>query len=462
MKSFAEQVADLKATRESKTDEMKTVARASVDGGRSMDTAEQERFDTLQSEVKRLDDDIKRLSVLAELDAKTAAPVDQKHTSDRTPVQIRTPQEKREKGIGFARLARIKALTQIDRSNDPLQVARALYPADEELHSVFTKGNAIPAANTSTATWAGNLILDGGAIFTDFVEFLRANSLLGQISGRLRRIPFDTQVLVQATAGSASWVAEGAAKPLTQWTYTRAKLEPLKVAAIAAATKEMLGRASTAADALIRDELARAVNATIDGTFIGAAGGGSGVAAGIRNTITATTLPGATAGGAEAVRCDAATMMKMLVSNNQSLSGCFWVMPETVAVDLATMINPMGAPAFPGMTPTGGTFMGMPAFASQYVPVSDTDGSVVMLVKGDEIFLGDEGGVEVSMSDQASLLMDDAPQASMKSATTPAGASVVSMWQTNSVAFLVERTINWQRRRTQSLVWGYANWDDCA
>lgn len=461
MKSFAEQVADLKATRESKTDEMKTVARASVDGGRSMDTAEQERFDTLQSEVKRLDDDIKRLSVLAELDRKTADPVDPTKATDRAPVQIRPPQEKREKGIGFARLARIKALNEIDRQIDPLQMAQALYPNDEELHNMLSKA-AVPAANTSTATWAGNLLLDGGAIFADFVEYLRESSVLGQISGRLRRLPFDTQVLVQASAGGAKWVAEGAAKPLTQWTYTRAKLEPLKVAAIAAATKEMLGRASTAADALIRDELARAVNATIDGTFVGSAVGGSGTAAGIRYQNTAITLTGATAGGAEAVRCDAAAMMKTLVASNQSLNGCFWIMPETVAVDLATMINPMGAAAFPGMTPTGGTFMGMPAFASQYVPVSDTDGSVVMLVKGDEIFLGDEGGINVSMSDQASLLMDDAPAASMKSATTPTGASVVSMWQTNSVAFLVERTINWQRRRNESLVWGYANWADCA
>src|SRR5690606_21694316 len=84
----------------------------------------------------------------------------------------------------------------------------------------------------------------------------------------LRRLPFDTPVLVQGSAGSAAWVKEGAAKPLTQWTYTRTKLAPLKIAAIAAATKETLMRASIAADTLLRDELARAVAQTSDTKFM--------------------------------------------------------------------------------------------------------------------------------------------------------------------------------------------------
>src|SRR5690606_35156476 len=77
-----------------------------------------------------------------------------------------------------------------------------------------------------------------------------------------------TPVLIQGSGGSAAWVKEGAAKPLTKWTYTRTKLAPLKVAAIAAATKETLMRASIAADTLLRDELARAVGAAVDTTFI--------------------------------------------------------------------------------------------------------------------------------------------------------------------------------------------------
>lgn len=462
MKTFAEQVAALKATREAKFEEMKAVAQKSVDEGRSMDTAEQEQFDTLQSEVKRLDDDIGRLSTLAEMDKATAKAVDgadksnqsAKGGSNLVPVQVKNT-EKMEPGIGFARIARVKAIAHINHM-DPVQVAKSIYPDDERLNNLLAKA-AVPAANTGNAPWAGNLILDGGAYFADFVEYLRPRTVVGQISDRMRRLPFDTQVLVQGSGGAAKWVAEGAAKPLTQWTYTRTKLAPLKVATIAAATKEMLNRASAAADALIRDELSRAVGAAIDGTFVSADAAVSGESpAGIRNGVTGMTLTGD--GSIEGIRCDAAAMLKELVQDNLSIAGSFWVMPETVAIDLSSAINAFGAPAFPGVTPTGGTFMGLPVYTSQYLP-TDSSGSVVMLIKGDEIFLGDEGGVQVSMSDQASLVMDDAP--SMNS-TTPTPAQVVSLWQTNSVGFLVERFINFAKRRNQAVVWASVNWNACA
>lgn len=465
MKTFAEQVADLQATRAAKVEESKTIARKAADDGRSMDTGEAEQFDTLQGEIKRLDDDIARYSRLADIekaDKESAKPVDTKAKSeqialggsDRLPVQIKNT-EKLDAGIGFARVARVKAIAHINHA-DPIQVAKSLYPDDEALNKLLTKA-AVPAANTGNATWAGNLVLDGGAYFADFIEYLRPRTVVGQVSDRLRRLPFDTQVLVQGSAGSAKWVAEGAAKPLTQWTYTRTKLAPLKVATIAAATKEMLNRASAAADALIRDELTRAVGAAIDGTFVSADAAVSGESpAGIRNGVSGLALTGD--GSIEGIRCDAAAMLKELVQDNLSIAGSFWIMPETVAIDLSAAINAFGAPAFPGVTPTGGTFMGLPVFTSQYLP-TDSSGSVVMLIKGDEIFLGDEGGVQVSMSDQASLVMDDAP--SMNS-TTPTAAQVVSLWQTNSVGFLVERFINFAKRRSQAVVWASVNWNACA
>lgn len=465
MKTFAEQVADLQATRAAKVEESKTIARKAADDGRSMDTGEAEQFDTLQSEIKRLDDDIARYSRLADIekaDKDTAKPVDAKEKSEqiavggagKLPVQVKNTQNL-DAGIGFARVARVKAIAHINHA-DPIQVAKSLYPDDEALNKLLTKA-AVPAANTGNATWAGNLVLDGGAYFADFIEYLRPRTVVGQVSDRLRRLPFDTQVLVQGSAGSAKWVAEGAAKPLTQWTYTRTKLAPLKVATIAAATKEMLNRASAAADALIRDELTRAVGAAIDGTFVSADAAVSGESpAGIRNGVSGLALTGD--GSIEGIRCDAAAMLKELVQDNLSIAGSFWIMPETVAIDLSAAINAFGAPAFPGVTPTGGTFMGLPVFTSQYLP-TDSSGSVVMLIKGDEIFLGDEGGVQVSMSDQASLVMDDAP--SMNS-TTPTAAQVVSLWQTNSVGFLVERFINFAKRRSQAVVWASVNWNACA
>lgn len=471
MSNYAKQIADLQATRKAKADEMKALAERAAEQGRTMDTGEQEQFDELKAAVAQIDKNIANLRDLEAIekaeaaDAATAKAVsgDERAKSAVSvvrggDVQVKDT-TKLDKGIRFARMARVKALAFTGQAGtrNEVEIAQNLYPGDESLVKSIQKA-AVPAANTLSTTWAGNLINEGGVAFADFVEYLRERSLYGQISDRFRRLPFDAPVLVQSSGGTAQWVKEGDAKPLTQWTYTRAKLSPTKVAAIAAATKETLTRASANADAFLRDELARAVNACIDGTLISTAAAVQDESpAGLLNGTSPLTLTGD--GSVQGIRCDIAQFLKELVGDNLSVSGAFWVMPETVAIDLSLATNEVGAPAFPGITPNGGTLAGLPVFTSQYVP-TDSDGPVVALIKGDEIFLGDEGGVQVSVSDQASLLMDNAP--SMDS-TTPTGASaMVSMWQTNSVAFLVERFINWQKRRASAVVWAHVNWNACA
>src|SRR5690554_1716696 len=471
MSKYAKQIADLQATRKAKAAEMTELADKASEQGRTFDTGEQELFDTLKSEVVSIDKNISNLRDLEamekadEADAATAKAVSDEDKRKSTVSVQRNHAEakdttKLEPGIAFARMARVKALAFTGQAGtrDEVQIAKHVYPRDEKLVTTLQQKAAVPAANTQDDNWAGNLVIEGGGPFADFVEYLRERSLYGQISGRFRNLPFDAPVLVQGSGGSAQWVKEGEAKPLTQWTYTRAKLSPLKVAAIAAATKETLMRASVNADAFLRDELARAVNARIDGSLISdAAAVADESPAGLLNGTAPLTLTGD--GSVAGIRCDIAQFLKELVGDNLSVSGAFWVMPETVAIDLSLATNEVGAPAFPGITPNGGTLAGLPVFTSQYVP-TDTDGPIVALIKGDEIFLGDEGGIQVSVSDQASLHMDDAPT---MNSTTPTGSNaMVSMWQTNSVAFLVERFVNWQKRRASAVVWANVNWNACA
>lgn len=465
--TIAEQLAKLKATRAERQKRLTEIAQKSIDEGRSMNTAEAEEFDTAEGEVKALDADIERLSRLEAVQKATLAPATPSPSANepandggRTTVGVTVRNtQKLEPGIAFARMCRVKAIAHADLlgSRDQIVIAKKLYPDDTNLIAAIQK-SAVNAASTGSATWAGNLINEGGIAFADFVEYLRPRSLFGQISARFRNLPFDTPVLVQSTGGTAAWVKEGEGKPLTQWQYTRAKLAPLKVAAIAAATKETLMRASVAADTFLRDELARAVGARIDTTLISDDAAVTDESpAGLLAGTAALTLTGD--GSVQGIRCDIAAMLKELVGNNLSVAGAFWVMPETVAIDLSMATNEVGAPAFPGVTPTGGTLAGLPVYTSQYVPV-DSAGSVVALIKGDEIFLGDEGGLDVSMSDQASLLMDT--DATSMSSVTPAAAQLVSLWQTNSVAFRVERFLNWMKRRSTSVVWAQVNWDACA
>ena len=473
--NYAEHIARLEATRKEKSERMKAIQQKAIDEGRSKDTAEKEEFDTLDTDIKSLDADladVRKLKALEDADKATATPADDsaKRKATATPsAGIKTVQAKDttklEPGIPFARLARVKALASVGEikgvrfPNDPLAVAKMVYPQDDQLVSTIEKGN-VSAANTLTgsSTWAGNLINEGGVAFADFVEYLRPRTLLGQIGDRLRRLPFDTPVLVQGSAGSAKWVKGGAAKPLTQWTYTRTKLAPLKVAAIAAATKETLMRASIAADTLLRDELTAAIGTTLDATFISDDAAVTDESpAGILLNGTQVEVSGGTT--VADIRCDIQSFLTAFSDDNLSLAGSFWVMPERIAIALSLVVNEVGASAFPGITPTGGTFAGLPVFVSNNVP-NDSVGSTVALIKGSEIFLGDEGGVQVSMSDQASLLMTDDANANHNS-TTPTPSQVVSLWQTNSVAFLVERFINFQKRRNAAVAYATVGWSAC-
>lgn len=462
--TFAEQIAALVETRKEKAARMKEVAQQSAEESRSMDDAEAQEFDTLRDEIKRLDEDIARLKHLEDLerqDAATAKPAAEAARQNGSQPVINKGIEfsqakdtqKVEPGVSFARFARVKLLSHTD-SQPAEVVARSLYPADERLHAIVKA--PVEAANTQDPAWAGNLINEGAA-FADFVEYLRPRTLLGQIQPFLRNLPFDTPVLVQNTGGTASWVKEGEAKPVTKWSWARAKLVPLKVASIAAATEEQLRRASAAADMLFRDELARAVGATIDTTFAdpGVAPVTDESPGSIFNGVPPLTDHGDS--GIIGARCDIATMMNAHNDANLNFDGLFWVMSGRNAIALSQMTNEIGNLAYPTVTPTGGTLAGFPVYVSNYAP-TDSNGSFVALVKGSEIYIGDEDGFDVRVSREASLLMDSAP--SMDS-TEPTPAQLVSLWQTNSVGFLVERIINWQRRRAQAVAWMNVSWDAC-
>src|SRR5690606_12326698 len=139
---------------------------------------------------------------------------------------------------------------------------------------------------------------------------------------------------------------------------------------------------------LLRDELARAVNAAIDTTFVSDAAAVSDESpAGIRQGVNALSLIGD--GTIAGIRCDIATFLEERVGDNLTASGVFWIVSDATAIDLSMAVNEGGAPACPGVTPTGGALAGLPVYTSQYV-ADESEGPVVMLMKGDEIFLGDE------------------------------------------------------------------------
>lgn len=456
-KTLAEQISALEAKRAASAARMEEILQKAVVEGRTTTDEEQEEFDGLEAEVRQIDDDLKRFRALEKAKISTAKPVDgssQKAGSESrglAPVAIKAP--KPEPGIRFARFARTLGLAH-KLKRDPVAIAEELYSQrDPDVIGVIKA--AVQAVNTTTdAALIGN---EGG--FADFVEFLRPQTIVGRFGTggipSLRRIPFRVPLITQTGGGTGYWVGEGKAKPLTKPSFDRTELAPLKVANIAVATMEALRDSSPSAEQLIRDDLAAALAVRIDLSFIDPSNSGSsGISpASITNGVTPITSAGA---DADSVREDVRKAMGAFVAASNPLSSGVWIMSASTALALSLMVNPLGQAEFPGITMSGGTFFGLPVVVSEHI----TD--YVVLANAGDIWLADDGGVAVDISTEASLEMADNPTGSSVG-TPPTAVDLVSMFQTNSVAFRAERTLNWARRRStgvaliSDVAWGAAD-----
>lgn len=460
--SLADQIASLEAKRAANAAQMETILSKSADAGETTSADEQEEFDALEAEVQQIDADIKRFRSLERVKLASAqAPAGTKAADDVTrhpgtvPAQVRLS-EKLDKGIGFARLAKVKALAKLD-GESVRTVAKELYGESSAVFGIVNKA-PVPAGSTLDGNWAAPLYGEGTDVIADFVEFLRPRTILGRFGQggvpSLRAVPFNVPLVGQTEGGEGYWVGEGRAKPLTRFGYERNILEIFKVANIAVVTEELLRRSSPAAEAMLRDQLAAAIAARLDIDFINPAKAAvAGVSpASITNGLTPVTSAG---GDADAVRSDVRALMATFIAANNAPTSGVWIMGSTTALALSMMVNPLGQAEFAGISMMGGTFQNMPAIVSDYIPAG-----TIVLANANDIYLADEGGMQVDMSREASLEMADNPA---HNSTTPTpSASLVSMFQTNSVAFRVERFINWSRRRPSAVAiltgatWGTA------
>lgn len=456
MKTIAEQLEGYRAAKEEKSARMAEIMKSASEEGVTLDAEQTEEFDTLESEVEALEKHISRLQKMEKAMVKTAKPVsdDLRNTGDVTkavPVRAKNTQ-KLESGVAFARAAKCLALGHLEH-RDATQIAKSLYGDQEQIvhatQRLVTKA-AVATATTTDATWAGALVGDEGNVFADFVEYLRPQTILGRFGQggvpSLRRVPFRVPLVGQTSGGDGYWVGEGQAKPLTKFDFSRTTLEPLKVANIAVATMEVIRDSSPSADFIIRDQLAAALRERLDIDFIDPS---KAAVAGVSPASILNGVSGIPSGGtdADAVRADARSLFAAFIAANNAPTSGVWLMSSTTALALSLMQNPLGQAEFPGVGMTGGTFFRLPVIVSEYIP-TDTSGGIVALVNAGDIYLGDEGGIDVSMSTEASLQMDNAPDN-----PTTATTVLVSLWQRNLVGFRAERAINWARRRDSAVAY---------
>ena len=228
------------------------------------------------------------------------------------------------------------------------------------------------------------------------------------------------------------------------------------MANIAVLTEELMRFSNPSAERLVRDSLAGALIERLDKDFIDPTKAAvSNVSpASITNGVTPVVASGT--GDADDIRFDVSAAMSKFIAANITPTAGVWIMSATTALALSLMRNALGQKEFPDITMLGGTFEGLPVIVSEYVG-GDSTGRYVILANASDIWLADDGAIMIEASREASLQMLDNPT------NTPVGATVatsmVSMFQTNSIAIRAERYINWKKRRAAAVTYiSGVNW----
>jgi HK97 family phage major capsid protein len=465
--SYAEQITTWENSRAAKAAEQKSIMDEFSAKGETLDAEGAEKFDTLQGEIEAIDAQLKRLKIVENTTGKAAVPVagatseEASATRGGQRIQVKAP-EKLEKGIPFARLIKSLGAAKGDMAR-AARIAAARYGEDSEaagvLKAIDLRGGdalgfegfeamqqkaAVTAGSVVSGNWASDLVLTEGGAFADFAEYLRPETIVGKLN--LRKVPFDTALGISTVAGSGYWVGEGQPKPLTAFNFDKTTLTPLKCANIVVLTQELLMRESANAETMVRDEMKNALVQLIDTAFIDPTNAGT---ANVKPASVANGAPHSAAtgtGDADDVRSDLRSLINEFIAANQQGGDIVLLMRATDALGAGMMVNALGQPEFPNISMGGGSlFPGLNVVTSQTVP----SGTVIAL-QPSEIFLADDGGFKVDASTEASLQMLDNPTNASADGTA---TSMVSMFQTNSVAFLCERIINWKKRRTTAVTY---------
>lgn len=443
MKTAYQELAELRETRVTKTARMSELQDAAKAAERRLSQEEAAEFDTLLADVDGLDDQI-RLKSLEALNGAAARPVagdNSKAASEsRSGLSFVKKQDADDKfkGQAFTRFLIAKAVSFVE-----MHKGNVVHPADVAKHRWGDRPQlvqyiraAVAGGGTGAGEWGQELVSIDNRFQGDFVEFLYSKTVFDALP--LRPMPHNVNIKGQDGAATGYWVGESKAIPVSKADFNDVDLEPLEVDALAVCSQRLLRDSSPSAEMWIRDSIAQASAQRVDTTFLSNAAASAGVSpAGILNGLTPLAPSGA---DAAAVRADfQALVAPFLAAKNGG--GLVQIMTPSMAMALSMLVNALGQTEFPDVMETGGTLFKRPVYTGDNVAGGDW-----IVLKPSDIWKIGDTGIQVSMSDQATIEMNDAPAGASDTPTAMA-SHTVSLWQTNSVGFKVTRGINYKIRR---------------
>ena len=283
---------------------------------------------------------------------------------------------------------------------------------DDERELVFKA--ASPAASSANPDHEELVAFAGFREFRTEIERRLIPLQMGAV-----RLPFHIKAPMVDGRPEGYWVPEGGAKPVGRFSATSIALPPRKVEALTVVTKRLL-QTPEGGDAvlrMLRNAVVGGVNATFSSSSASVAGTSpAGIGAG------ATPVP-----ESGEVVPDLEALVGAADDADVTLEEAEWIMSPARAVSIAGTIgsDTLGL--------GGGTLFGRPVHV-------DPRAETVYLTDPSRIGLA-VGGITLEISTHASLELRDDPTSD---ATTPAAAETVSLFQTNSIGFLVGIAISWE------------------
>ncbi|MHC3050936.1 phage major capsid protein [Acinetobacter nosocomialis] len=431
----------LKALAE-KNQAMQTALSKSAAAGTTPDEETEQEIQALEKEIAAIEVNIERTKKqIAEIEkaAQTTTPVggenpEEAANSAKGVHQPKTPKVEvkpnLEKGIGLAMLVRAKLVsTNLAKTQGEYVSASDILKSWDAPEHVQRVAKAVVGTTTSPEYSA---LVDTQNLVGEFIDLLRPRTIIDQLQG-FRRVPFNVTIPTKTSGSIVNWVGEAKRKPVTNLAFGKTNLGFAKIAGIVPFSDELSRFSNPNVDRMVRDDLSDTIVEFMNDQFIDPAKGETvDSPASILNGVTPIVASGITA---EQIKSDLRKLRTQFITANLSLSGAYYVMSETMASFISDLTDALGNPVFKGMdAPVGSkTIKGLPVVESEMA------GKLIALIKPSEILLADDGGIDLSVSNEATLVYNNGT----------ADVSV-NLWQENLIAIRAERYVRWKPRRAQA------------
>lgn len=333
--------------------------------------------------------------------------------------------QSRSKGMDFARFAIAKALSENSESGAARNLAITRWGRSSAVADLITKTSVGAGSTSSLSQIAGT-----SNVIAEFLELVRPLTILGRLKG-IRNVPTNMPFVALSTGATSYWVGAGKGTPVSSVAFSRSQLPALKAACLVVFSKEILESSDPKAEDLIRLDLARSTAELIDRTFLSPSN------AGVSGQAPASITYGVSAVSATSnFSNDVAAAVAAFTGNIETST---FIMTPKLSAKLGLRSGGIGVGSDLGAV--GGMLGGIPVLVSSAAP---TD--AIILLDAASVCMVD-AGAELSVSKQGSIEMSTAPTGDIN-VPTAASVNFVNLFQTESIALIVTRFVNWQLARS--------------